>query len=90
MTLPEALHFIRGYFQNFFSRSNPANASLGSVALTTREQEILNYVSKGFLDKEIAHLLNISIWTVHNHVKSIYEKLGVHNRTEAALKLLQK
>lgn len=60
------------------------------MTLTSREQEILNHVSRGYLDKEIAHLLNISIWTVHNHVKNIYEKLGVHNRTEAALKLLQK
>ena len=40
--------------------------------------------------KEIASALGISIWTVHNHLKHIYEKLNVHTRTEALLKYLQK
>jgi len=63
---------------------------LAPVALTNREQEVLNLISRGCLDKEIAHLLDISIWTVHNHLKNIYDKLGVHNRTEAVLKYLQR
>jgi DNA-binding NarL/FixJ family response regulator len=58
--------------------------------LTARELEILNYVGKGYLDKEIAAALELSVFTVHNHLKNIYEKLGVHNRTEAVLKYLQK
>ena len=86
----EAGRHIQDYFQSFFSNPSADSEPPATVTLTSREQEILNHVSRGYLDKEIAHLLNISIWTVHNHVKNIYEKLGVHNRTEAALKLLQK
>ena len=90
LTAAEAGHHIRNYFQSFFGDPAVVTHSLALVALTNREQEILNHISRGYLDKEIADLLNISIWTVHNHVKSIYDKLGVHNRTEAVLKHLQR
>jgi DNA-binding NarL/FixJ family response regulator len=58
--------------------------------LTQREHEVLALLSKGQLDKEIAERLDISIYTVHEHVRNIFEKLGVHNRTEAVVKFLQK
>lgn len=58
--------------------------------LTPREKEILDSLSKGRLDKEIAHTLGISVWTVHGHLKSIFEKFRVHSRTEAVVKYLQK
>jgi len=58
--------------------------------LTHREHEVLALLSKGYVDKEIADSLRISIWTVHGHVKNIFEKLGVHTRTEAVIKFLQK
>jgi DNA-binding NarL/FixJ family response regulator len=90
LTAAEARHHIRNYFQSFFSDPGAGSQPPRLVVLTNREQEILNHISRGYLDKEIAHLLNISIWTVHNHVKSIYDKLGVHNRTEAVLKCLQR
>ncbi|PYK99328.1 MAG: hypothetical protein DME19_09040 [Verrucomicrobia bacterium] len=86
----EALIRIRDYFQSLFGFTRPGDETPGLASLTAREQEILNYVSKGFLDKEIAGALGISIWTVHNHLKHIYEKLKVHTRTEAVLKYLQK
>ena len=83
LTAAEAGRHIRDYFQSFFGEPRRPRASRSeSVVLTNREQEILNHISRGYLDKEIAHLLNISIWTVHNHVKNIYDKLGVHNRTD--------
>jgi DNA-binding NarL/FixJ family response regulator len=47
-------------------------------------------MSKGYVDKEIAPALGISTWTVHEHVKRIFEKLQVHSRTEAVLAYLQK
>jgi DNA-binding NarL/FixJ family response regulator len=90
LTAVDAGRHIRNYFQNFFGDPEAASHPLEHVALTNREQEILNHVSRGYLDKEIADLLHISIWTVHNHVKNIYDKLGVHNRTEAVLKHLQR
>ena len=58
--------------------------------LTHREQEVLALLSNGHADKEIAGRLGISIHTVHEHVRNTFEKLGVHNRTEAVVKYLQK
>jgi DNA-binding CsgD family transcriptional regulator len=58
--------------------------------LTPREEEILLRLSKGYPDKQIASTLNISSWTVHNHMKNIFRKLGVHTRTQAVLKYLQR
>lgn len=50
-----------------------------SVKLTRRESEIAALISEGFLNKEIADHLNISVRTVENHRNSIYHKLGVNN-----------
>ncbi len=81
---------IRDYFQRL-SASLPADPSSGKLAkLTPREHEVLALLSKGYLDKEIANSLGISIWTVHGHVKNIFEKLNVHSRSGAVVKFLQK
>jgi len=58
--------------------------------LTPREQGILNLLSRGCVDNEIARALRISPWTAHGHVKNIFEKIDVHSRVEAVLKFLQK
>jgi DNA-binding NarL/FixJ family response regulator len=58
--------------------------------LTRREKEILDCLSKGQVDKQIADALGISPWTVHGHVKNIFGKLRVHSRTEAVVKYLRK
>jgi len=55
--------------------------------LSDREMEILTYLSKGYRYKEIADLLFISIETVRTHIRNIYEKLQVHSRMEALLKI---
>lgn len=52
-------------------------------ALSTRENEVLQQLSKGLLYKEIADKLSISTATVRQHIHKIYEKLHVQNRTEA-------
>lgn len=54
--------------------------------LTKRESEILRFIEKGMLSKEIATCLNISIHTVNNHRKNILSKLRVDNAIEAILK----
>lgn len=59
-----------------------------SEGLTRREEEILAYLAKGYLYKEIAGLLFISVETVRTHIRNIYEKLQVRTRTEAILKYL--
>ena len=48
-----------------------------------REKEILLLIRQGFLSKEIASKLNLSIYTVHNHRKNILAKLNVDNVIEA-------
>ncbi len=58
--------------------------STGLAQLTAREREILQLLSQGYRDREIAGGLHISEKTVQKHVQSILSKLGVQNRTEAA------
>jgi two-component system, NarL family, nitrate/nitrite response regulator NarL len=53
--------------------------------LTPRENEVLTYLSKGFTIKEIAALMGIKWFTVNDHIKSIYKKLNVSSRAEAAV-----
>jgi DNA-binding NarL/FixJ family response regulator len=57
-------------------------------ALTGREEEILELLSKGYVPKEIADQLKISVETVRTHLRHIYEKLHVRSRTEAVIKYL--
>ena len=67
------------------SRALMRNAEFNGLAqLTTREREILQLISQGYRDREIAEGLHISEKTVQKHVQSILNKLGAQNRTEAA------
>jgi len=56
--------------------------------LTPREKEILSLLAKGFLYKEIADQLKISLHTVRGHIHLVYEKLHVQSRSEAIIKYL--
>ena len=58
--------------------------------LTGREMEVLIYVTKGMSNKEIANILGISHQTVKNHVTAILRKLGVEDRTQAAIYALRR
>ena len=51
--------------------------------LSTREEEVLELLSKGYSNKEIADRLELSVDTVRSHLKHIYEKMHVRSRTEA-------
>lgn len=69
----------------------PDDAAAGAeapclAALTARQREILRLVALGWPDKRIADELNIAWATVRAHVSDVLHLLGVHNRTEAALK----
>ncbi|WP_316165820.1 MULTISPECIES: response regulator transcription factor [unclassified Bradyrhizobium] len=52
--------------------------------LTTREGEVLSWLSKGKTNRDIAQILGLSPRTVDKHLEQIYAKLGVENRTAAA------
>ena len=66
-----------------FQKKDP----IANNPLSARETEILNWLSKGFMYKEIAAKLDITTGTVRQHIHKIYEKLHVQNRTEAINKM---
>jgi DNA-binding NarL/FixJ family response regulator len=68
---------------NYFKQAAETKLSV----LTKKENEILLLLSKGFLYKEIAAKLSISVGTVTQHIHNIYDKLHVTNKTEAINKL---
>ncbi|HEY8348848.1 MAG TPA: response regulator transcription factor [Clostridia bacterium] len=57
----------------------------GENRLTAREREVLKLIAEGMINKEIATKLYISEKTVKNHVSSIFRKLNVSDRTQAAI-----
>lgn len=64
----------------------PLPAGNNAEGISRREQEILDHLLRGFSNKEIAARLSISIFTVKNHLRHIYEKLHVRSRADAMLK----
>lgn len=59
------------------------NGSMGKI--TKREQEVLGLIAKGYKNHEIAKELVITLQTVKNHVRNIFNKLGVESRIEAVI-----
>jgi DNA-binding NarL/FixJ family response regulator len=54
--------------------------------LSHREQEVLDFLAQGYLYKEIAERLNISVPTVNTYIRRMYEKLHVRSRAQAVAK----
>jgi DNA-binding NarL/FixJ family response regulator len=65
------------------SLRRPSGDGSQEEGLSRREAEVLNLLAKGFLYKEIADFLQISLPTVSTYVRRIYEKLHVHSRAQA-------
>ena len=59
-------------------------SSTASGSLTRREAEVLELIAQGLTNVEVARRLEVTIHAVKFHLASIYRKLGVANRTEAA------
>jgi len=55
----------------------------GAANLSGREQEVLELLARGFLYKEIADSLQLSVQTVNTYIRRIYEKLHVRSRAQA-------
>lgn len=72
---------------SLFNEQNKQTPAPNDAVLSPREKEILQLVAKGLLYKEIADQLGISFHTVRQHIGAIYEKLHVHNKTEAINKV---
>jgi RNA polymerase sigma factor (sigma-70 family) len=71
--------------QQFQELSQRREAEAFISPLTPRETEILQYIAKGYLNKQIAAELGISEQTIKNHVTSILRKLNANARTEAVV-----
>lgn len=67
----------------------PTEETLPNANLSPREVEILQQVVAGRSNKEIANELSISKYTVGNHINNIFRKLGVNDRTQAAVAALK-
>ncbi|QJE94578.1 LuxR C-terminal-related transcriptional regulator [Luteolibacter luteus] len=97
----DILSGIRDVMQGSAALSSPiANMILEGFAkhgpvdetepLTSREEEVLRLLVKGFIKKEIGDQLDISQHTVDMHLRSVYRKLHVRTQTEAVSKALRK
>jgi DNA-binding NarL/FixJ family response regulator len=84
---PMSMHIARKVVNHFQQIKKPSSEM---EKLTKRELEILALLAKGFLYKEIADQLGISLSTVRAHLHTVYEKLHVQSRTEAVVKYLGK
>ncbi|ACX52167.1 two component transcriptional regulator, LuxR family [Ammonifex degensii KC4] len=73
---------LAGKMVKWFSR---AESKRGLCGLTPREKEILRLLASGLSNREIARRLYLSEKTVKNHLTSIFQKIGVSDRTQAAL-----
>jgi len=65
-------------------RAADAGGAPPGLDLSAREHEILGKLCRGSTNSDIAEALEISLFTVKNHLKRIFRKIGVSNRTQAA------
>lgn len=66
--------------------ATPMPAEFGKkLGLTSREGEVLSWLSKGKTNRDIAQILGLSPRTVDKHLEQVYAKLGVENRTAASV-----
>lgn len=70
-------------------QDQPANTGPVTGRLTPREREVLSLLREGLPNKVIANRLNLSEVTVKSHLFSIFRKLGVQNRVQAARRLVE-
>jgi len=74
------LELLRPQLSRLYRRTQP----LGR--LTARESEVLRWIARGKTDRQIGAILDISMRTVQKHLQNLYPKLGVENRTAAAMR----
>ena len=83
---PMTPHLARRLVQYF---TGPQEGRSPVLRLTPGENDFLEQLAKGYAYKEIADRMKISIDTVRSYVRTVYEKLHVHSRTEAVVKYLR-
>jgi DNA-binding CsgD family transcriptional regulator len=73
----------------FEGAPNSNNPKGGLSSLSRREREVLGMAALGLTNAQMADQLSVTVHAVKFHLASIYRKLGVANRTEAAVMYLQ-
>ena len=68
---------------------NSGGQSIPHDVLSAREHEVLRLIVDGLSNQEIAERIVVSLDTVKTHVRHIFEKLAVNDRTQAALKAVR-
>lgn len=89
MTREEALEWVKQRMGGLTGELTSDTDDL-FIPLSPREMEILEHVTRGLSNKEIAHRLGISHQTVKNHMTAILRKLRVDDRTQAAVYALSR
>lgn len=80
---------VAGKLMNQVASHQKQPTSILAEKLTDRELDVLRLIAKGFTNNDIAGQLHLSEGTVRNHVSAILEKLGVSDRTQAAVIAIQ-
>jgi DNA-binding NarL/FixJ family response regulator len=81
---PMSSQIARKVVQSF--RRNETESEGQTVELSPREREVLELLARGYLYKEIAEMLKISVQTVNTYIRRVYEKLHVRSRAQAVAK----
>jgi DNA-binding NarL/FixJ family response regulator len=80
---------VTAYVLQRLTREREGHAPLSEHQLTPREQAVLRMVAQGQTNRAIARTLNVSVGTVKLHVSHIIAKLGVSDRTQAAVRAVE-
>lgn len=80
---------LAAYDPFVLNEAAPSESKAGLVALTPRELEVLQVIAFGLTNAEAAQRLHLSVHAIKFHLASIYRRLGVANRTEAAVAYLR-
>ena len=88
MSAPQVANWLLKEFDELAQYGNDPDEIF--MPLSPREMEILQYITRGASNKEIARALGISRQTVKNHMSSILRKLAVNDRTQAAVLALRR
>ena len=80
---------VAGKLMNQVASNQKQPAAVLTEKLTDRELDVLHLIARGFTNSDIAGQLHLSEGTVRNHVSAILEKLGVSDRTQAAVIAIQ-
>ena len=86
MTSNIARKVVQAFQRQEAGAANAGGERASSENLSPREREVLELLARGYLYKEIAGSLHISMPTVNSHIRRIYEKLHVRSRSQAIAK----